>query len=377
MLLSETRLGYTDSDLKRFVNSLADYNCGQKPLGLVVPVITHTSPVKWDPIPTDIPLKHMNLGAFSFNQSLQFFVGINVTDLDSRRAISACGGHAALLVEMRAFMKRRSGGLGALLTCSRLELHRKAVKATGMSKEDIMSLLRVILLQEVVSEDRILGYSQRGLILLERDDDRYCVSVPYPYLLNLLQLLDRPKRFEHLEWTGNTPAKNSWNTKAFEALCAIRIAIEMQGFPYDSPCDPQSVATTFKKDGQSRVCLAKKQNQAGVDAIGVHRDMMILLQCKYPEMDSTVQEWKEVEQFMNFIEKTGVNWTKSAGCNQIRAIFATGRAPRDYTSKRPTELEVDGVHISYTVYAKTENRKGCAIRTMPISTWIPASIMCF
>lgn len=75
MLLSETRLGYTDSDLKRFVNSLADYNCGQKPLGLVVPVITHTSPVKWDPIPTDIPLKHMNLGAFSFNQSLQFFVG--------------------------------------------------------------------------------------------------------------------------------------------------------------------------------------------------------------------------------------------------------------------------------------------------------------
>ena len=75
MLLSEKRLGYTDSDLKGFVNSLADYNCGQKPLGLVVPVITHTSPVNWDPKPTDIPLKHMNLGAFSFNQSLQFFEG--------------------------------------------------------------------------------------------------------------------------------------------------------------------------------------------------------------------------------------------------------------------------------------------------------------
>ena len=219
--------------------------------------------------------------------------------------MSACGGHAALLVEMRAFMKRRSGGLGALLTCSRLWLHRTAVKAAGMSKEDIISLLKVILLQEVVSEGRILGYSQRGLILLERYDDRCCVSVPYPYLLNMLQLLDRPKRFEHLEWTGNTPAKNSWTTKAFEALCAIRIAIEMEGFPYDSPCDPQSVATTFKTDRKSRVCLAKKQNQAGVDAIGVHRDMMILLQCQYPEMDSTVQEWKEVEQFMNFIEKNG------------------------------------------------------------------------
>ena len=67
-----------------------------------------------------------------------------------------------------------------------------------------------------------------------------------------------------------------------------------------------------------------------MDAIGVHGDMMILLQCKYPEMDSTAQEWKEVEQFMNFTEETGVNWAKSAGCNQIRAIFATGRAPRDY-----------------------------------------------
>ena len=30
-----------------------------------------------------------------------------------------------------------------------------------------------------------------------------------------------------------------------------------------------------------------------------------------------------------------------------------------YTSRRPTELEVDGVHIVYTVYAKTENRRGC------------------
>ena len=123
----------------------------------------------------------------------------------------------------------------------------------------------------------------------------------------------------------------------------------MEDFPYDSPCDPHSVATAFRTENKSRVCLAKKQNQAGVDAIGVHGDMMTLLQCTYPEMDSTAQEWKEVEQFMNFTEKTGVNSANSAGCNQIRAIFATGRAPRDYTSRRPTELEVDGVHISNTV----------------------------
>ena len=73
MLLQEP--SFDSRSLKIFVNCLADYNCGQKPLGLVVPVITHTSPVIWDPKPTVIPLKHMNLGAFSFNQSLEFFAG--------------------------------------------------------------------------------------------------------------------------------------------------------------------------------------------------------------------------------------------------------------------------------------------------------------
>ena len=274
-------------------------------------------------------------------------------------------------------MGRQSGGLGPLITCSRLDLHRSAVKEMGMSKQESISLLKAILLQEVVLEGRIRSYSQKGLLFLETDDGSYRVSVPYPCLLNLLQVLDRPERFENLWWTRNTPAKSSWRTKAFEALCAIRIAIEMKDFPYDSPRDPDTVATTFVREKKSCVCLAKKQNEAGVDAIGVDGDTMILLQCKYPEMDSTAQDWKEVEQFMNFTAKTGVEWAKKAGCNQIRAIFATGRAPRNYTSTRPAELEVDGVHISYTVYAKTENRKDCAIRAMPISTWIPSSVMCF
>ena len=74
MLLKDTSFGFTDRSLKEFVNNLADYNCGQ-PLGVVVPIITHTSPVVWNPEPTSIPLKRMNLGAFNFNQSLQFFVG--------------------------------------------------------------------------------------------------------------------------------------------------------------------------------------------------------------------------------------------------------------------------------------------------------------
>ena len=202
------------------------------------------------------------------------------------------------------------------------------------------------------------------------------MSVPYPCFVKLLLVLRRPERFQHLWSDAPTPPSRDWSTKAFEALCAIRIAVEMQGFPYNSPCDPDSVATTFRKDKKSRVCLAQKQNQAGVDAIGVDGDAMILLQCKYPEIDSSVQEWEEIEQFMNFTKQTGMKWAKAAGCKQIRAIFATGRVPRVYKSSQPTELEVDGVNISFAVYAKTANQ-GSSIQTIPISTWIPASIMCF
>ena len=89
-----------------------------------------------------------------------------------------------------------------------------------------------------------------------------------------------------------------------------------------------------------------------------------------------MQEWKEVEQFMKFIEQTGVNWTKSAGCNQIRAIFATGRAPRDYTSKRPTELEVDGVHIISLTQSMRRPRTEKAVqsgRCRSVLGFLPAS----
>eukprot|EP00439_Symbiodinium_sp_Y106_P031548 s7236_g3.t2 len=70
---------------------------------------------------------------------------------------------------------------------------------------------------------------------------------------------------------------------------------------------------------------------------------------------------------MEFTKTTGMMWAKSAGCNQIRAIFATGRAPRVYKS---TEFEVNGVHISFTVYAKTANQ-GFSIQT--ILGFLPAS----
>ena len=81
---------------------------------------------------------------------------------------------------------------------------------------------------------------------------------------------------------------------------------------------------------------------------------MILLQCKCPEIDSSVQEWKEIEQFMNFTKQTGMKWAKAAGAS---AIFTTGRVPREHKSSHPTELEVDGVHLFRSLCEDRKPRK--------------------
>ena len=275
-------------------------------------------------------------------------------------------------------MNQRAGGLGVLFANRRVEGHKEAVNALRKPAQKWIDLVKAVLLKEELIRSNWQEFSQAGLVFLEQvRSDSYRATVPYPCLLNFLLELNRPDRFQHLQFDDVTGPQRNWRSKAFEALCAIRIAIEMDGFPYDVPCDPQSVAKKFQTDRAARVCLAERENQAGVDCIGVDGDTMILVQCKYPETDASTQEWREIDQFMNFIEETGVKWAKLAKCQNICAIFATGRASRDYVSSRKTELEVDGVNISYTLYAKTENSRDCAIQTKPINAWIPAGIMCF
>ena len=49
---------------------------------------------------------------------------------------------------------------------------------------------------------------------------------------------------------------------------------DMEDFPYDVPCDPLEVAQQFSVDRKARMCLARVENQAGVDAIGVEGTTM-------------------------------------------------------------------------------------------------------
>ncbi|CAJ1414044.1 unnamed protein product [Effrenium voratum] len=369
--------GFDDTQLKDFVNALADYNCQQNPSGLVVPVITHTAPVVWIRSPIVFQLVRLNLFPFSFEDSQKFLPGLNTTGLDSRRAISACGGHAALLVELRSFMQRQSGGLGALLTCNRVSQHRKSLQRIKQLGATCNTLVRAVLLQDAVDENQIQDLSQRGLLFTEAHDLTATrrITVPYPFFLNFLMHLDRPERFNHLRHENPTGTDRRWSSKAFEALCAMRVAIDMDGFPYDLPCDPRAAAIKFGRDGKSRVCLAESDSERGVDSIGFDGNTMTLVQSKYPEADTT-QEWNEIREFMNFANTTGVDWAKSANCTRICAIFATGRASRNYESELPMELKVQEVVITYIIYAKTQKCKTCSVRTKQIDEWIPPGLMC-
>ncbi|CAJ1412313.1 unnamed protein product, partial [Effrenium voratum] len=378
-LLLEARK-FDDRQLKHFVNVLAEYNCQPNPSGLVVPVITHTAPVEWDPKPTVIPLERRSLFPFNFGDSQKFFPGLNTTGLDSRRAISACGGHAALLVELRRFMQRQSGGLGALLTCNRVSQHRKSLQKIEQLGATCNTLVRAVLLQDALDDHQLQDFRrffQLGLLFTEVNEfnDTYRITVPYPCFLNLLMQLDRPERFNHLRHEDPTGTDRRWSSKSFEALCAMRVAIDMDGFPYDLPCDPRAAAIEFRRNRKSRVFLAESDTELGVDSIGFDGNTMTLVQSKYPEADTT-QEWKEIREFMNFAKTTGVDWAKSANCTRICAIFATARASRNYESEWPMELNVQEVVITYVIYAKTQNSRTRAVRTKQIDEWIPPGLMC-
>ncbi|CAJ1454187.1 unnamed protein product [Effrenium voratum] len=366
--------GFNDRRLKDFVNLLAEYNCGPNPLGLVVPVITHTAPVVWNPEPTVIQLEHKNLAAFSFEDSKKFFPGLNITGLQARLAISACGGHAALLVQLHCFMQRQAGGLGPLLTCDRVRQHEDALLNETV-RPACFALVQAVLLQSIVPKSKFQDFFQLGLAFIERTRATVRVTVPYPFFLNLLMQLDRPERFKHLRHENPTGTDRRWSSKAFEALCAMRVAIDMDGFPYDLPCDPRAAAIEFRRDRKSRVCLAESDTERGVDSIGFDGNTMTLVQSKYPETDTT-QEWKEIREFMNFANTTGVDWAKSANCTRICAIFATARASRNYESEWPMEINVQEVVITYVIYAKTQNSRRCAVRTKQIDEWIPPGLMC-
>ncbi|CAJ1429913.1 unnamed protein product [Effrenium voratum] len=366
--------GFNDRQLKDFVNFLAEYNCQPNPSGLVVPVITHTAPVVWDPEPTVLQLERLNLYPFSFEDSTKFLPGLNITGLQARLAISACGGHAALLVQLRRFMQRQAGGLGPLLTCDRVYQHEAAVLSETV-RPACFALVQAVLLQSIVPKSKFQDFFQLGLAFIERTRATVRVTVPYPFFLNLLMQLDRPERFKHLRPENPTGTDRRWSSKAFEALCTMRVAIDMDGFPYDLPCDPRAAAIEFRRDRKSRVCLAESDTERGVDSIGFDGNTMTLVQSKYPEADTT-QEWKEIREFMNFANTTGVDWAKSANCTRICAIFATARASRNYESEWPMELNVQEVVITYVIYAKTQNSRRCAVRTKQIDEWIPPGLMC-
>ena len=103
--------------LKTFANQLSEYNCNPESIGLVVPLITHTAPTPWMFNMTEIPIRRKHRIPFSFEESEQFFAGLEpISSLSERRLVSACGGHAGLLMELRSLLKKNTATLGGLFS---------------------------------------------------------------------------------------------------------------------------------------------------------------------------------------------------------------------------------------------------------------------
>ena len=151
-----------------------------------------------------------------------------------------------MLVELRTGFEKQVGGLG-LVSSNRVKMHRDSV--LSMDPKQCQQLVSAILRQESVPVERFAPFFRKGLVFLERNamDVSQCkVAAPYPWFLNFLEALDRPDCFADLFLTSPTGANPTWSSKAFEAVVAMRVAIDMKDFPYDVPCDPLEVVLRMK-----------------------------------------------------------------------------------------------------------------------------------
>ena len=125
-------------------------------------------------------------------------------------------------------------------------------------------------------------------------------------LLSKACLLQIVLSFHCMSWS-DAPTLLSRDWSRHSRRSAIWIAVEMR-LPFNSPCDPCS-DDILEREEISCLSYREPEHRKSWTQSGGDGDAMILLQCKYPES-----------------------------------------VPRVYKSSQPTELEVDGVNISFTPF---------------------------
>eukprot|EP00971_Amphidinium_carterae_P170088 3370150-Amphidinium_carterae.1 len=183
--------------LKDLVNPLSEYNTGNQPkYGKVLAIITHTCPSPWQPDLTETPVQGLNLAPLTFDESVQVItkagVPFDAQSLQNRRAVTACAGHPALLVALRAMLHENVYHLGRLFRAPVTVQHQGEV--LKLSPDVCTAAADAIFRQETVLVEQWRPVLQKGLLMMRtstlpsgvEDRNRCQLACPYPMLVNML-----------------------------------------------------------------------------------------------------------------------------------------------------------------------------------------------
>jgi hypothetical protein len=367
-------------DLKDLVNPLAEYNTGDDLKGWVVPIITHTSPLKWAPLPTEIPVEDCFLEPLNFQESILVAGHSDIDwekDLAARRSINACGGHPALLVGLRDLLEAKGYHLGQLFESTTVIRHKAGLRYDDRCHEVLLSILK----QEIVEIDRWSSMLQKGLLWMSpsgRDRTHCKLSCPYPMLVNMLIKVN--DRFAFL--VPPVFPESDYSFESFEVITALRIAADcgnLQAFRGRATRDVLKELEDIKTIGEPGVFLARHKNQDGIEGAGLSANCEVLecFQCKHADSGKSHQEAEEVNAFHRWILRCAVPWAKKLGCPKVLATFVTDRKPRDYRCDDIGEQSHDGVKVTFRFFTKEANKAAEGkLQAKALDSWLPLGVIC-
>ncbi len=212
------------------------------------------------------------------------------------------------------------------------------------------------------------------------DSDRILcrLSCPYPMLINML--IKSNSKCWLLQ--PQTFFRSDHSSECFEVVTALRIAAgyrDLRTFCGRADVCVLDKLKAIKESNEDGVFLAKNKNQEGTEGAGLSACGQVLeyFQCKHPTSGEVHQEVDEINKFYRWVIHTGTPWAKELGCSQVMCTFVTDRAPRDYRCEDFGEQDLDGVKVTFRLFAKVENKAAEGkLQANALDSWLPAGVVC-
>lgn len=340
--------------VKAVVCSLSNYNTGTRK-GWVIPIMTHTAPLDWNPTMAKYPLCSLPLYPLTLHEmreSAGWPQGV-ATD----RLLSCTGGHASLLRKLleRCTTQptnptRMASGLDAVFNIPVDDLN--AVFGP-LKKADKIDVLTSIFLQTPIPQDQFGNWPilykdlwRCGILFVTiksgKKGRQAYISTPLPYLLVLLTSADIPvtkylqlhdpafdpsKAVEVLatiwaacRWATITEFKGVIEKKDFDSFMTEGMGFgvsddtsqpQIGGFGwYEDTSDDETSDDNDETSNEYKASNDKANDES-------KKRVAVFIQTKRAQSDNAEQDLSEVETFMKYVV------AHSTG--RVLAIFATDR----------------------------------------------------